>query len=70
MKTLLKPFRWIAGILLVVGGLFGFLPILGFWMIPCGLLLLAPDFPWAARLLEKTKAWFKDSRRNSPPDAP
>jgi hypothetical protein len=28
-----------------VGGLFSFLPVLGFWMLPAGLLLLAVDLP-------------------------
>jgi hypothetical protein len=37
--------RVILGLLLVVGGLLGFLPILGFWMIPLGLAVLAIDFP-------------------------
>ena len=32
-------------VLLIIGGLLGFLPILGFWMIPVGLLLLAVDLP-------------------------
>jgi hypothetical protein len=31
------------GILLVLGGLLGFLPVLGVWMLPLGLLLLALD---------------------------
>jgi hypothetical protein len=31
------------GVLLVTGGLLGFLPVLGFWMVPLGLLLLALD---------------------------
>jgi hypothetical protein len=39
------------GILLVLAGLVGFLPILGFWMIPLGLSLLAVDFPPAHRLM-------------------
>ena len=29
----------------VVGGMLGFLPILGFWMVPLGLALLALDVP-------------------------
>lgn len=37
----------IAG-LLVLGGLFSFLPVLGFWMLPLGLMLLALDVPWLA----------------------
>jgi hypothetical protein len=35
--------RMPAGVLLVCGGLLGFLPILGFWMLPIGLVLLADD---------------------------
>lgn len=31
-------------VLLVLGGLMGFLPIVGFWMLPFGLVLLALDF--------------------------
>ena len=37
--------RSLLGILLVVAGLFGFLPILGFWMIPLGAVFVALDFP-------------------------
>ena len=29
--------------LVVVGAVFGFLPILGYWMVPLGLLVLASD---------------------------
>jgi len=38
--------RWVRiplGILLVLGGIFSFLPVLGIWMLPLGLLLLALD---------------------------
>lgn len=41
--------RWVRipiGLLLVAGGLFGFLPVLGFWMLVPGLLLLALDVPF------------------------
>jgi hypothetical protein len=31
------------GIVLVLGGIFSFLPVLGIWMLPLGLLLLALD---------------------------
>lgn len=33
------------GIVLVVGGIFSFLPVLGIWMLPLGLLMLALDLP-------------------------
>ncbi len=29
----------------LIGGLFGFLPVLGFWMVPLALLLIAHDLP-------------------------
>jgi hypothetical protein len=34
-----------AGIVLTGGGVLGFLPVLGFWMLPIGLALLAYDVP-------------------------
>jgi hypothetical protein len=38
------------GVLLVIFGILGFLPILGFWMVPVGLAILAIDFPPARKL--------------------
>lgn len=32
-------------LVLIPGGLLGFLPVLGFWMLPAGLMLLAVDVP-------------------------
>ena len=37
--------RSLVGLLLVVGGFFGFLPVLGFWMIPLGLVFIVLDIP-------------------------
>jgi hypothetical protein len=37
--------RILLGVAAVLGGIFGFLPILGFWMLPLGLLILSIDFP-------------------------
>lgn len=37
--------RRTAGILLCIGGTLGFLPVLGYWMFPVGLALLAVDWP-------------------------
>jgi hypothetical protein len=39
------PVRFPLALLLTLGGLFWFLPILGLWMLPAGLLLLAIDLP-------------------------
>ena len=33
-------------LLLIFGGVLSFLPVLGFWMLPLGLLLLAIDVPF------------------------
>ncbi|MGY3466517.1 hypothetical protein ACVW0I_003388 [Bradyrhizobium sp. LM6.11] len=49
---LLKPSsRWVripSGALLIVGGVLSFLPVLGVWMLPLGLALLAEDVPRVA----------------------
>jgi hypothetical protein len=42
--------RILLGCLLVLGGVLGFLPVLGFWMVPLGLIILAVDIPIARRL--------------------
>jgi len=73
--------RWVripAGILLIAGGFVGFLPILGFWMVPLGLLLLAQDVPFLKRPTSKAivwgeRTWTRWKRRraakaNAPPD--
>ncbi len=39
------PIRFPVALLLIAGGVFSFLPILGVWMLPLGLLLLAVDLP-------------------------
>ena len=35
--------RLILGVSLILGGILGFLPVLGFWMIPLGLVVLSVD---------------------------
>ena len=56
------------GFILILGGLLGFLPILGFWMIPLGALLLAEDFPLVRKptihALDAVETWWK--RRHEP----
>jgi hypothetical protein len=63
-----KPYRIPAGIGLILGGTVGFLPILGFWMVPLGLAVLAQDVPVMrpplARLLAKING------KPSPPPSP
>jgi len=42
--------RMALGGALVAGGCLGFLPVLGFWMIPLGLLVLSQDVPRIRRM--------------------
>ena len=49
LRGLTAPGRaWIripVAVLFILGGLVGFLPVVGFWMVPVGLVLLAIDLP-------------------------
>ena len=38
--------RSVIGVLTMIVGVFGFLPVVGFWMIPLGLAFIALDLPW------------------------
>jgi len=42
-------------LVLIIGGVLGFLPILGFWMLPLGVVVLAREVPAVARLVERVK---------------
>ena len=46
-------------LLLVVGGVFSFLPILGLWMLPLGLLLIAQDVPVLQGPLVAMLGWIE-----------
>jgi|SRR5690606_24838608 len=55
------------GITMVILGCFGFLPILGFWMIPVGLLFLSHDMPSIRRRRRQMEVWWyrrKQARAN------
>lgn len=66
-----RPVRIPLGILLIIGGLLSFLPVLGLWMLPLGLLLLAVDVPrlrgctsgWVIRLRRRLEMWKRRRRR-------
>lgn len=63
VSYLLKPSsRWVripSGALLVVGGVFSFLPVLGIWMLPLGLALLAEDVPPLRSSRSKVLDWVE-----------
>jgi hypothetical protein len=46
------------GILLVLGGIFSFLPVLGVWMLPLGLLFIAYDVPFLRRPMARFTIWI------------
>ena len=65
-----RPLRWlraprliwlriILGILLMLGGVFSILPLLGLWMFPLGLLLLAQDTPFLRRPTRRFLLWLE-----------
>ncbi len=49
-------------LLLIVGGCLGFLPILGFWMLPLGIILIALDVtflqPPLAVAIKRVETWW------------
>ena len=54
--------RWVRipiALLLIVGGTLAILPVLGLWMIPLGLLLLAQDVPFLQRPILKALTWLE-----------
>ncbi len=68
--------RWVRiplALLLVLGGIFSFLPVLGLWMLPLGLLLIAQDLPFLQRPLANGLGWGErkwiawQNRRRQPP---
>ncbi|MHA6692606.1 hypothetical protein [Devosia sp. A449] len=66
--------RWVRiplSILLILGGIFSFLPVLGIWMLPLGLLLLAIDLvflqgPVNLAIVRGTRKWttWRRARRD------
>ncbi|SES47292.1 hypothetical protein SAMN03159406_04971 [Rhizobium sp. NFR03] len=53
-----KWLRILIGSLLVVFGLLGFLPILGFWMVPLGLVVLSHDSAYIRRRRRRMAVWW------------
>ncbi len=52
--------RWVripAGVLLTLGGVFSILPVLGIWMLPLGLLLIAYDVPFLREPVGRFTIW-------------
>jgi hypothetical protein len=57
--------RWVripVGLLLIVGGVLSVLPLLGLWMLPIGLVLLAEDVPLLRRWRDRMLNWIERRR--------
>ncbi|BBD38215.1 hypothetical protein Amn_30950 [Aminobacter sp. Y103A] len=51
------------GVALSFFGLLGFLPVLGFWMIPLGLLVLSHEFHVVRRVRRRLIIWWERRKR-------
>jgi hypothetical protein len=54
--------RWVripAAAALIAGGVLWFLPLVGFWMLPLGLILLAEEIPSLKRPLARAGLWLE-----------
>jgi hypothetical protein len=51
--------RLVVALLLILGGIFSFLPVLGLWMLPLGLLFIAQDVPLLQKPLVGALAWVE-----------
>jgi hypothetical protein len=57
--------RWVRipmGLLLMLGGVFSILPILGLWMLPLGLVLLAEDIKPLKAATGRMLSWIEHRR--------
>jgi hypothetical protein len=59
--------RSLVGILFMIGGVFGFLPILGFWMLPLGMAFVAMDIPSSRHHIENWMERLKRQAFGRPP---
>lgn len=63
-----RVLRIALGVFLVLLGILGFLPVLGFWMVPLGLLILSADIPIVRRFNRRatvmvSRWWTKKKAR-------
>jgi hypothetical protein len=51
--------RILVAVLLIFGSLLSFLPVLGVWMLPLGLIIISQDLPFLQRPLVRAFAWIE-----------
>ena len=57
--------RTALGVGLILLGVLGFLPVLGFWMVPLGLLVLSYDIAAIRRLRRRLSVWWGKRKNKS-----
>ncbi len=74
LQSRMRLVRVPVAILLILGGLLSFLPVLGFWMLPAGLMLLAVDIPRlrprVSATLIRVRRWWSVRRHKRKPVRP
>lgn len=58
--------RSLVGILFMIGGVFGFLPILGFWMLPLGVAFVALDIPSTRHKIDDWMEVLRERAKSTP----
>ncbi len=62
-EWLIRPqAKWVripAGVALMLGGVFSFLPVLGIWMLPLGAILVGEDIPPIRRATLRGLGWVQ-----------
>lgn len=53
-----RLWRITIGCALIFGGILGFLPVLGFWMVPLGLIVLSHDLAFVRRRRRRFHVWW------------
>ncbi|MFZ1681561.1 MAG: hypothetical protein WAT70_11135 [Rhizobiaceae bacterium] len=59
-----RALRIAIGILLILGGIVGFLPVLGFWMIPLGIFVLSYEIAHVRRFRRRVVVRFASRQKN------
>ena len=62
------PARIAIGVVLILCGFLGFLPVLGFWMVPLGIAVLSYDIPRVRLFRQKIMAWWRGGKSPPPLD--
>ena len=66
--------RSVVGVLLMIAGVFGFLPIIGFWLFPIGAAFVALDIPWTRHhvqdWMERLEKWLEQATTVHPQGLP